>query len=106
MEREAGNRNAGDADLDELQTLRHARLVEPVGDLAAERGQDEERKNEYCARERDQRLGILGGELEQDQERERVLQEVVVEGAEELAPEQRRKPPRDHQFGKHRWPRV
>ena len=39
MQPEAGDRDGGDADLDQLQSLRHQRLVEAVGDLAAERGQ-------------------------------------------------------------------
>ena len=34
---------------------------------------------------------------EQDQEDERVLQEIVVEGREELAPEQRREAPGGHE---------
>ena len=39
--------------------------------------------------------------LEQDQEDQRVLQEIVVERAEELAPEQRRKAPCRHQGFEH-----
>ena len=68
-------------------------LVEPVGDLAAERRQDEERKDENRAGERNQRFGIVAGQFEQDQEYQRVLEEIVVERAEKLAPEQRRETP-------------
>ena len=50
---------AGDRDLGELQPLRHERLVVAVGDLAAERRQDEERKDEDRAGKRDQGLGTL-----------------------------------------------
>ena len=39
-------RERRDADLDELQPLRDHRLVEAVGDLAAEAGQEEERRDE------------------------------------------------------------
>ena len=48
----------GDADLGELQPLRHHRLVVAVGHLAAERRQEEVRRDEHRGRERDQRLGV------------------------------------------------
>ena len=47
---EADDRQEGDADLDELQPLRHPGLVEAVGDLAAERRQEEERRDEHRRR--------------------------------------------------------
>ncbi len=40
-------------------------------------------------------------ELEQDQDDERVLEEIVVEGSEELAPEERREAARSHESAKH-----
>ena len=58
MESEAGDSDRGDADLGELQPLRHQGLVVAVGELAAEAGQEEERRDERRAGERDQGLGI------------------------------------------------
>ena len=55
---EADRRQAGDRDLGEPDPAGDARLVEAVGQLPAERGQDEERGDEYDARGRDQRAGI------------------------------------------------
>ncbi len=107
VEEEAERGNAGDRDLGEPDALGHERLVAAVGKLAAERGEDEERRNEHDAGKRDQRGGVLaaGGahaaEPEQDQHAQRVLQEVVVERGAELTPEQRRKPPRRHQAREH-----
>ena len=43
-EPEADDRDRGDRDLGELDALRHQRLVEAVGHLAAEPGQEEERR--------------------------------------------------------------
>ena len=55
---EAEHRDRGDADLDELQALRHHRLVVAVGDLTAERRQEEEGRDEDRARKRDQRFAL------------------------------------------------
>ena len=74
----------------ELQPLRHDRLVVAVGDLAAERRQEEIRRDEHRRRERDEGFGRRAADLEQDQEHQGVLQEIVAERREELAPEQRR----------------
>ena len=101
MEPEAGDRDPGHRDLDELEPLRHLRLVVAVGDLAADRGEDEEREDEDRPGERDQRLGVLSRHLEQDQEDQRGFQKIVVEGAEELAPEQRRETSRGQQVRSH-----
>ena len=43
---EADDGERRDRDLDKLQPLRHDRLVEAVGDLAAEPGEEEERRDE------------------------------------------------------------
>ena len=59
VQREAGNRNDGNADFDKLQPLRDQSLVVAVGDLAADRGQEEIRRDENRAGERDQRSAIL-----------------------------------------------
>ena len=48
----------GDADLGELEPLRHHRLVVAVGELAAERGEEEVGRDEDRGGERDQRLGV------------------------------------------------
>ena len=58
VQREAGDGERGGADLGELQPLRDDRLVEAVGELAAEAREEEERRDEDGAGERDQRLGV------------------------------------------------
>src|SRR5262249_54556721 len=67
----------------------------------AQSGQSEKWKHQGGAGQRDQRFRVGARKFEQDQEYERVLQEIVVEGAEELAPEQRRKAPCCHQGFEH-----
>ena len=99
MQVKPSDRDEGDADFDELEPLRHDRLVEAVGELAAERGQEEIGRDEDRGRQRDQRLRIRAADLEQDQEDERILEKVVAECRKELAPEQRREAPR-HQQGR------
>ena len=47
---------SGDADLGELEALRHHRLVVAVGELAAERGKEEVGRDEDRGGERDQRV--------------------------------------------------
>jgi hypothetical protein len=96
MDHKTKDRDRGDADLDEFQTPCHHRLVVAVSDLAAERRQEEVRRDEDRTRERNERLAA-GPHMEQDQEDDRVLQEVVVEGGEKLAPEQWREAPGQHQ---------
>jgi len=73
------------ADLDELDALRHQRLVVAVGEFAAETRQEEERRDQRGAGNRDQHFGIRTGDLEQDDEDQRGLEEVVAECREELA---------------------
>ena len=73
------------------------RLVVTVGDLAAERGQEEIRRDEHRARERDQRLAMRAADMEQNEKDERILEEIIVECGKELRPEQRREAPRQHQ---------
>ncbi len=90
MEGEACDSHRGGADLGELQPLRHHGLVELVGELAAQCREDQEGQDEDGAGEADQSLPFGSRHLEQDQEDDRVLQDVVSEGREELGPEQRR----------------
>ena len=59
MHPEAEHRDEGDADLRELEALGDQGLVEPVGDLAADRGQEEIGRDEDRGRQRDERLGRL-----------------------------------------------
>ena len=77
------------------------RLVETVGQFAAKRRKQQEGGHEDGARQRDQRCRLVRGEREEDEEDQRVLQEIVVEGRQELRPEQRRKTPGCHQMGCH-----
>ena len=58
MNHEADHRDRSNADFDELQALRHHRLVIAVGDLTAERRQKEIGRDEDRARERDQRFAL------------------------------------------------
>src|SRR5215813_4283902 len=87
----------GDEYLGELQPLSNLRLVITIRQLAAECGQKEERRDEDRARKRDQRFRVGPVRLEQDDEDQRGLEKIVVECREELAPEQRGKPPRQKQ---------
>ncbi len=48
----------GDADLGELEPLRHHRLVVAVGEFAPERGEEEIGRDEDRGGERDQRVGV------------------------------------------------
>ena len=100
----AGDRDTRDRDLDELDALRHDRLVEAVRHLAPEAGEEEERADEDRGGERDERAGIGDRGREQDQEDQRVLEEIVIEGAEKLAPEERCEAPGGHQTPEHRGP--
>jgi len=81
------------ADFGELEPARHCRLVEAVGELPAKGGQQKKRRDEKASRQCHEHFASLAADPEQDQQGERILQEIVVEGGKELAPEQRRKPP-------------
>jgi hypothetical protein len=101
MQDEAEDSDRRCANLGELQPLRHYRLVEAVGHLAADAREQEEGRNEEPARQRHQRLAMRAGELVQDDEDQRVLEEIVVEGGEELRPEQRGEASLQHQCVEH-----
>src|SRR5215471_20167500 len=98
MRREARDREANDENLGQLEVARHDRFVEAVGELAAQPRQDEKRRNEDRERERVQRGRALATNMEDDEEPQRVLEEIVVERREELAPEQGRKAPGRHEM--------
>jgi len=82
-------------DLGELDEADQLRLLVTVGELAGGRREQEERQDEQSAGEVDQHLGPhpagLRG-LEGDQDDQRVLEDVVVERAEELRREERSEP--------------
>ncbi len=107
---EADGCKRGDGNLGKLDARGDVGLVEAVGDLPAQRRQDEERRDEDDAGQRHQHRAMSAGdpartaEPEQDQHDQRVLEEIVVEGRAELAPEQRRKAPRRHEVLEHRLP--
>ena len=89
---EAPDGERHDEDLEGLDEAHHPRLVVLVGQLPAGGRQEHERQDEDGA---DDQAGLLGREprnvqLVGDEHRERELQDVVVAGAEELGPEERR----------------
>ena len=106
MDGETRDGESGDADLGELQALRHERLVVAVGEFAAESREQEERRDQRRAGKRDQCFRVRARDLEQNDEDERRLEEVVAKGREELAPEQRRETSRRHQGRRHGSPAV
>ena len=104
VERKPRNREHGNADLHELDALRHPGFVVAVGELTAEPRQKEVRRDEDRGSELNQNSGIGAGDMEQDQEAEGGLEEIVAERGEELAQEQRRKAARRHQGREHGSP--
>ncbi|CDX61376.1 hypothetical protein MPL1032_390012 [Mesorhizobium plurifarium] len=100
-QRDADDGEAGRGDLGEFQPTCDERLVEAVGDLAAQRRKQQEGGHEDGAGQRHQRRGLILRQGEENEEHQRVLQEIVVEGREELRPEERREAPRHHQMGVH-----
>ncbi len=103
---EADHGQDGDGDLEQLQSAGHNGLVEAVGDLAAKTGEEKEREGERRGRELDQRAGFGLAEPEQQNEDQRLLEKVIAERGERLAPEQRRKTSRRHQGRSHSSPTV
>ena len=93
-------RQSGHKDLHEFEPLRNPCLVVAICKFASERGQKKIGRNEHRARDRDQSLGIARTRLKQDDKDQRGLEKIIVECREELAPEQRRKSPRQQ---KGRW---
>ena len=105
-EDEARRRDHLDADLGELEPPRDQGLVVRIGDLAAERGQGDRGQDERHRGEQDFHAAPVAAEAEQDQHRQHVADEIVVERRKELAPEQRREAPRRHQGAEHEGPGV
>ena len=90
-----------DADLGELDDADQPRLVMVVGELARQRREQEEGQDEQALRDRAE-LELLRRvriELVGDEQHHRLLEQAVVERAEELGREQRQEPPRAQQMG-------
>jgi hypothetical protein len=90
---EAGDSDRRGADLGELEAARHRRLIEAIRELSVQRPTAEKRRDKDAPRQGHEHLACLTADPEQDQQDERVLQKIVVEGGKELASEQRRKTP-------------
>ena len=99
-EQKAGRGQCRHGDLREAHPAHDPRLVIFVGELAADRRQKKKRRDEGRAGERHKRRAALG-RVRQDQEHQSVLQEVVVEGREELTPKQWRETPRSEKRMRH-----
>ena len=88
-----------DPDLGELDDADQPRLVVIVGELARQRGEQEEGQDEQALRDRAElellrrvRIELIG-----DEQHDRLLEQAVVERAEKLGREQRQEPPRAQQ---------
>ena len=90
MQEEAAGGESGGENLGELQPPCDDRFDVFVGKLAAEARQDEKGKDKDRARDRHQCIAVAcDGAIEQDDD-ERILEDVIVECGAELGPEQRR----------------
>src|SRR5215475_8611923 len=104
MSPESDDGKTRDQDLDQLEAFSDEGLVEAIRHLAAQCRQDKVRQNEDGPGDRDQRVRVRSRQLEQDEKNQRILEKIVVEGAEELAPEQRRETSGGHQGRQHGAP--
>ena len=92
---EAHRAKRHDGDLGDLDDASDVRLVDAIGQRAGGAREEEERRNEDGAGQHDERCGAqarLLGQPECHDDAHRALQQVVVEGAEELRDKQRCKP--------------
>ena len=97
---EADQRDEHDRDLGELDHADQPGLVPRIGNLAGKRGEEEIGQDEQPGRDRRELRGLarIGGvkpEIGEEQQRE--LEQIVVEGAQELHDEQRREAARAEQ---------
>ena len=99
--RKAGRGDHLNEDLREFEPPGDQRLVMRIGDLAPERGKRDRGQDEDDGREQDLEARVLAAEAEENEHRQHVADEIVVEGGKELTPEQRREPPRRHQGPEH-----
>lgn len=70
-------------------------FLDGVGQLSGDRREQEVRQDEDPGRDRDEDLGLRAADLRhpvQREDHERILEDVVVHGAEELRHEQRQEP--------------
>jgi hypothetical protein len=93
-EPEADRADAHDPDLEQLHGADDPRLLDLVGELTGRRREEEEREDEDAAREVHEhgRIERRLRDAEREQDDQRVLEDVVVERAEELGPEEGREP--------------
>jgi hypothetical protein len=89
---EADCRDDGSSDLEELQLPGDPRLVELVGQLAAEAGKEDEGKHEDRACRRNVNRAIMMADGRQYEEDQEVLEEVVIKSRQGLREEERHKP--------------
>ena len=92
---EAHRAKRHDGDLGDLDDAGDERLVDAIGQRARGAREEEERRDEDRAGQHHERCGVearLLGQPERHHDAHRALQQVVVEGAEELRDEQRCKP--------------
>ena len=75
-----------------------------IGELPREAGEKYRRQDENADGERDQRPRIGRAETEEDERRQQVADEIIVEGGKELAPEEPREPPAAQKRKKHAGP--
>ena len=88
MQPESDRRHHGRGELRQLHRPRHHRLVEAIGHLAANAGENKEGRDENSAGELDESPRSRCRSGVDDQRDERVLEEIVVECGKELAQEQ------------------
>ena len=100
-EHEPGAADDHDSDFGELDDADQPRLVVVVGELARQRREEEEGQDEQRLRDRAElellrriRIELIGHEQDDG-----LLEQAVVERAEELGREQRQEPPRAQQMG-------
>ncbi len=103
LQQEAGGTDRHDHDLGQLDQADQRVLGELLAELAAERGEQEERQDEQHRAQIDQQIAVgevdpgllvhLETELEQDGEDQRLLEQIVVERAEQLGDEERQEAP-------------
>jgi hypothetical protein len=91
VHQEPGAAERHDANLGKFDAADESALGESIRDLAGQRGEQKERQNEESTRGCDQLLGRESGmraRAEGEREDERVLEQIVVERAQELGPEE------------------
>ena len=92
VQQHPGGAGKHDADLGELDLADQRVLGELLAKLAAEGREQKERQDEQQGAEIDQQIAVDARvELEEDGENQRLLEDVVVEGAEQLRHEKRQK---------------